>query len=203
MARLAKIKRTVYVCIDGVYSMYGDCAPLGLMQRLLATAPNVRLYVDDAHGLSWTGKHGRGWFLREMPLETWGERVVYSSGMAKAFSAGGGLFSFADAAERDRVRLCGGSLTFSGPVQPPMLGAVIASAKLHLSPEIYEHQERYRARNALMNALMAEHDIPLLCRNEAPIFFVRMGKVEAAHTLADVLLAEGSTSTRPPSRWSR
>ena len=39
------------------------------------------------------------------------------------------------------VKNCGSTLIFSGPVQPPMLGAIKASAQLHMSDEIYNHQK--------------------------------------------------------------
>jgi hypothetical protein len=42
--------------------------------------------------------------------------------------------------------MCGGSMLFSGPMQPPMLGAALASAKLHLTPEIVALQDELRDR---------------------------------------------------------
>jgi 7-keto-8-aminopelargonate synthetase-like enzyme len=125
-ARLGRTHRTVWFAIDGIFSMYGDFAPLGLLRQALDAVPNLRLYVDDAHGMSWAGEHGRGWFLSRFPL---GERVVLGTSLVKAFAAGGGAFVFASAAERDRVRLCGGPYVFSGPMQPPMLGAALGSAR--------------------------------------------------------------------------
>ena len=49
VARLARTHRTVWFATDGVFSMYGDLAPLHLLKEILDVAPNVRLYVDDAH----------------------------------------------------------------------------------------------------------------------------------------------------------
>lgn len=64
LERLSRAYRTVFLAIDGIYSMYGDVAPLGLLRRALDVAPNVRLYVDDAHGLSWAARTAGGTFYR-------------------------------------------------------------------------------------------------------------------------------------------
>ncbi|HEX6910004.1 MAG TPA: aminotransferase class I/II-fold pyridoxal phosphate-dependent enzyme, partial [Longimicrobium sp.] len=188
VARLARRHRTVWFAIDGIFSMYGDFAPLGLLRQVLDAAPNVRLYVDDAHGMSWAGEHGRGWFLSRFPLD---DRVVLGTSLVKGFAAGGGAFVFASAPERDRVRLCGAPYVFSGPLQPPMLGAALASARVHLSNEIVGLQRTFAERAALTNALLREHDLPLLVRNEGPIFFLRMGRAEAAITVAQRMMDEG------------
>lgn len=186
--RLARRHRTVYFACDGVYSMYGDLAPFGLLRQVLDAAPNVRLYVDDAHGMSWAGRHGRGLFLSRMPQD---ERIVLGTSLVKAFSAGGGVFVFHTREEREHVRMRGGPYVFSGPLQPPMMGAALASARIHLSDEIETHQARYRDRAALTNALLAEHGLPLLSRNEGPIFFLPIGRAEAAMQVSERLMDEG------------
>ncbi|HEY0019238.1 MAG TPA: bifunctional aminotransferase class I/II-fold pyridoxal phosphate-dependent enzyme/GNAT family N-acetyltransferase [Longimicrobium sp.] len=188
VARLARTHRTVWFAIDGIFSMYGDFAPLGLLRQAMALAPNLRLYVDDAHGMSWAGEHGRGWFLSRFPMS---ERVVLGTSLVKAFAAGGGAFVFGSAEERERVRLCGGPYVFSGPLQPPMLGAALGSARVHLSDEIGGLQRTFAARAALMNTLLREHGLPLLVRNEGPIFFLRLGRAEAAMTVAQRMMDEG------------
>lgn len=185
---LAATKQTVWFCCDGVYSMYGDLAPLALLQELLDVAPNVRLYIDDAHGMSWTGRHGRGSFLSRIDLD---ERMVVATSLNKAFSAAGGALVFATQAERERVRTCGGPMVFSGPVQPPMLGAAVASTKVHLSDEIAVHQATLRARVDQMNRCMRATGLPLLAENEAPIFFVPCGLPRVAFDIAEKMLADG------------
>ncbi|HVY46491.1 MAG TPA: aminotransferase class I/II-fold pyridoxal phosphate-dependent enzyme [Minicystis sp.] len=198
VARFAKRCRTVWFSCDGVFSMYGDLAPIGLLERILAVAPNVRLYVDDAHGMSWAGEHGRGSFLSRMPPV--GERLVLATSLNKAFSAAGGCLVFPTAAERDRVRMAGGPMVFSGPVQPPMLGAAIASAEVHLSPEIDERQRALAERTSLANRMLRSAALPLLVENESPIFFLRTGLPRAAFRIAERMLEDGlyvNVSTYP------
>lgn len=188
VARLARRHRTVWFATDGVFSMYGDLVSLSLLQELLDVAPNVRLYVDDAHGMSWAGTHGRGSFLSRMPMH---ERMVVATSLNKAFSAAGGCLIFPSAKERDDVMQAGGPMVFSGPVQPPMLGAALASARLHLSDEITALQQQLRQRVDWTNAEMARLELPLLVTNEAPIFFVRLGLPRVSFAVAERMRADG------------
>lgn len=189
VGKLARTRRTVWFACDGVYSMFGDLAPLRLLERLLRVAPNVRLYVDDAHGMSWAGAHGCGSFLSRMALS---ERVVMATSLNKAFSAAGGCLVFASAEERERVRVCGGPMVFSGPLQPPMIGAALASARVHLSPEIGKRQRALAERTAHANQRLREAGLPLLSENASPIFFLGLGLPKVAFEVAERVLASGS-----------
>lgn len=178
----------VWFALDGVFSMYGDLAPIELLTEILNVGENVYLYVDDAHGMSWAGRHGRGSFLSRFPHR---ERLVLATSLNKAFSAGGGCFVFPNEELRDQVQRCGGPNVFSGPLQPPMLGAAVASAGLHLSSEIDKLQAIFRDRTQLTNRLMGEHGLPLLVENESPIFFVRTGLPRVAFRIAERMMEEG------------
>ena len=50
----------IWYMADGVYSMFGNLAPMDDLLTLLEKYENFHLYIDDAHGMSWTGKYGRG-----------------------------------------------------------------------------------------------------------------------------------------------
>ncbi|MCK6507280.1 bifunctional aminotransferase class I/II-fold pyridoxal phosphate-dependent enzyme/GNAT family N-acetyltransferase [Myxococcota bacterium] len=186
--RLSRTCDRVWFAVDGVFSMYGDLAPVPLLREVLSVADNVWLYVDDAHGMSWAGRHGRGSFLSRMPMH---DRLVLGTSLNKAFSAGGGCIVFPDRATRERVLRCGGAHVFSGPLQPPMLGAAIASAHLHLSDEIIGYQRALRSRVDQCHALVDELDLPLLDRNESPILFFRTGLPQVAFDLSRRLLDDG------------
>lgn len=188
VSRLAREHRTVWFATDGITSMYGDLAPVGLLRRLLAVADNVRLYVDDAHGMSWCGRHGRGSILSRMELDP---RMVVATSLAKAFAAGGAALVFADREERERVRMCGGPCVFSGPLQPPLLGAALASARLHLTPELDQMQRELADRVSYANARIIEAGLPLLVENETPILFVRCGLPRVAAEIAERLARDG------------
>ena len=123
IGRLSATHRRVWFIFDGLYSMLGDFAPLDQLAALLEKYPRLHLYVDEAHCTSWVGKNGRGYTLDRLPDLS---RVVVALGFAKAFAVGGAALIFASDEDRQRVRRCGGPMLFSGPLQPPILGAALA-----------------------------------------------------------------------------
>jgi 7-keto-8-aminopelargonate synthetase-like enzyme len=173
---------------DGVYSMFGDLAPVEELNQLLQRYKALHLYLDDAHGMSWTGQHGRGHVLSHL-LER--DRVVVALSMAKGFSACGGVLVFPNTDLLRLVRNCGGPMIFSGPIQPPVLGAAIASARLHLSEEITVLQQELRDRIRLFNHLMQEKALPLISPALTPIRFVPTGLTPVAHNLMHRLVEDG------------
>lgn len=48
------------VVLEGVYSMLGDIAPLPEMVAAVRKHPNCMILVDEAHGMGFFGRHGRG-----------------------------------------------------------------------------------------------------------------------------------------------
>lgn len=186
--RLSRTHEEVWFCCDGVYSMYGDYLPSSFLRSLLDLAPNVRLYVDDAHGMSWAGRHGRGHFLSRFAID---ERVVMVTSFAKAFASGGSAVVTKDRKVIDNARLVGGPYAFSGPLRPGDLGVAIASAELHLSDELPALQRTLAARVALANECCRALEIPTVIENEAPIRFIALGRAEAVYSVADALADDG------------
>ena len=172
----------VWLLIDGVFSMYGDCAPMARLAWLLERHPRLHLYIDDAHGTSWTGRHGRGHALEALGAR---DRVVVALSLNKAFATGGGALVFHDAALRDRVRHVGGPTNFGGPLPPPMLGAAIASARVHLSEAFPALQLELRQRIDHVNRRARALGLPLVEPDApSPIRFIGLGSQEAAIALA-------------------
>jgi 7-keto-8-aminopelargonate synthetase-like enzyme len=118
------------------------------MVELLERYPKLHLYVDDAHGMSWCGTHGRGWVLSRTALLP---RMIVATSLNKGFAAAGAALLVADPELRRRIATLGGPMLFCGPIQPPMLGAAVASARLHLSEELVRRQEALRDRVRLFN----------------------------------------------------
>lgn len=185
---LAEHHPRVWYLLDGVYSMHGDPAPFAELRALVAANEQFHLYVDDSHGLSWTGRHGRGTLLGEDGLPP---RTVMVASLAKAFAAGGAVLLFPDAETARLVRTCGSTMIFSGPLQPALLGAAIASARIHLSGEIAERQGWLLDRMRLFNDLAAERHLPLGTQEATPIRFVGIGDNEATYQVAAGLMTDG------------
>jgi 7-keto-8-aminopelargonate synthetase-like enzyme len=188
VARLSRTHRRVWYVLDGVYSMHGDFAHFGHLNGLLALHPQLHLYVDDAHGTSWFGPHGRGTALSTL---TDVSRVVVALSLNKAFSAAGGALIFPTTSMRDAVRTTGGPMLFSGPIQPPMLGAAVASAKLHLSHDLDLLQAALRTRIGLMTQTADLYGIRLAAYDGTPIFFARVGDLNTTYACVEGLRRRG------------
>ena len=162
----------IWYLADGVYSMYGDFAPLPELYALLDKYEKFHLYLDDAHGMGWTGKNGTGYVRSQVEHH---ERLVLITSLNKSFAASGGVVVFPNEKMCRDVRNCGTTLIFSGPIQPPMLGAAIASAKLHLSDEIDQLQSELKQKIAFTNQLLDELDLPQFEKTDSPLFFIPVG----------------------------
>jgi 7-keto-8-aminopelargonate synthetase-like enzyme len=188
VSKLAASHRYVWYLADGVYSMHGDPTPHAELRELVSRHEQLRLYIDDAHGLSWSGRHDAGTVLGDGPLPP---RTVMVASLAKAFSAGGAVMVFPNAEIARIVRTCGSTMIFSGPLQPALLGAAIASARVHLSPEIQERQDKLMDRIHLFNGLAAERGLPLGSTAATPIRFVKTGDTDKVCRIVEELMDEG------------
>jgi 7-keto-8-aminopelargonate synthetase-like enzyme len=176
-----------YLC-DGLYSMLGDLAPFERLGELLERYPRLHLYVDDAHGFGWAGRHGRGPALTHLGGS---DRVVVAVSLSKAFGAVGGALAFPTTEQRDRVRRCGGPMIFSGPIAPAGLGAGLASAELHLSPELEGMQAELRQRMAVARAAIHDAGLVLATDDETPIFMVHYDSPATAQRVVARLRERG------------
>ena len=178
----------VWYMADGVYSMFGDCAPMKELHQLLNKYENFYLYVDDAHGMSWTGKNGSGYVLNEVPFH---EKMVLIASLAKAFGSCGGVMVYPNEKMKSLVRNCGGTMMFSGPVQPAILGASIACARIHLSTEMENIQRDLHERMKYYIGLANKLEIPLVRQDLTPIFFVGVGNVDVGYRICQRVLESG------------
>ena len=178
----------IWYMADGIYSMYGDFAPLKDIEVLLNKYSTFHVYIDDAHGMSWTGKHGNGYVLSQMPLHP---KMVLSTSLAKGFGTGGGVTVLSDPEMMRKIKTCGSSYTYSGPVQPPMLGASIASAKIHLSNEIYSLQDKLSKRIELTQNVINRYELPHVLPSNSPIFYIGLGLPRVGYNMVKRLLDEG------------
>lgn len=180
----------VWYCGDGIYSMYGDMAPVADLLGLLARHERFHCYLDDAHGMSTQGRHGRGYVLsRQGALHP---RMVVAVSLSKCFGMGcGAALVFPRREWRDMVQSCGATMMFSGPIPPPMLGAGIALAKIHLAPEIVALQEELAARVQLFRQVAARTDIELLSSELSPVQYVLVGAWDRTLAVAKAVMDDG------------
>lgn len=180
--------RKVWYLADGVYSMFGDVAPVSAVYELLDYYPNLHVYFDDAHGFGWTGESGRGWVLEGRPFHP---RMVVIVSLAKSFGSGGAAIAFPEPEIAQRVQLCGGTLTFSGPLHPAELGAAIAAAEIHLSDELIDLQARIHRQIDLVRDALVGASLPVVALDRTPVWFIRVGGLTQAMDLARRMLDDG------------
>lgn len=188
LTEVAKSYEHVWYVADGIYSMYGDVAPVHDVKKLQAIFPNLYAYYDDAHGFGWCGSHGRGYVLSQVPLNS---RMVVVAGLSKSFAALGGLMVFGDQRLAQRVRLVGGPLTFSGSIPPAELGAAVASAGIHLSPEHDLLQARLLDDIDYVRQETVRLGLPVVSRDRTPIWFVKVGAIEPLAAITRRMLDDG------------
>ena len=190
-SRIQKLKdryNKIWYLADGIYSMYGDYAPIEDLKQLLDKYEQLRLYIDDAHGSGCIGKNGCGFVHTQLPYHP---RMFLTCSLAKSFATAGGVLIFPDEESRQLVRTCGGTLIFSGPIQPPMLGGAIASLKIHLSDELEGLQSQLRNRIASFNYLSEKYQLPIFSESTSPVCFINVGTPNVGYNMVKRVMNEG------------
>jgi len=153
--------------------MFGDTIPVAEVMDLLDRYPKFHLYVDDAHGMSWMGENGKGFFLTKTKFHP---RLVLCTSLGKGFGSGGGAIVCPDEQFKEKLEILGAPLMFTSPVAPPTLGAIIESAKIHLSPEIDEKQELLKGLVFRIRNKAYKLGLPVVGNQATPILFIASGK---------------------------
>lgn len=187
--KLAAKSHKIWFMADGVYSMYGDYAPLKELRELAEKYSQLHLYFDDVHGMSWCGQNGTGYIKQEYQQLT--ERMILFGTLSKTFGASGAVMVCENKALHSKIKNFGGPLTFSAQLEPASVAAAIASAKIHLSPEIYSLQEELQQRISHFNKLLAETDLPLIEKNNTPVFYIGTGLPVTGYKLVKFLMEAG------------
>ena len=184
----SKCKKIWYMA-DGVYSMFGDYAPISDLLELCKKYAQLQLYFDDVHGMSWKGKNGTGYVLdtlKELP-----KNIMIVGTLSKTFGASGAVFITSDTALRNRIKNFGGPLTFSAQLEPASVAAASASAAIHLSPEITILQEELAQKIGYFNSLIKTTSLPMIAPNNSPVFFLGTALPLTAYRLVQRLFNEG------------
>ncbi len=82
--------------------------------------------------------------------------MIVAGSLANGFGSGGAFLASPDDATEEMSRTRSGTMFFSGPIHPAQLGAAIAAAPIHLSPELAQRQRQLVERITLANQLLAE-----------------------------------------------
>ncbi|GAA3586921.1 bifunctional aminotransferase class I/II-fold pyridoxal phosphate-dependent enzyme/GNAT family N-acetyltransferase [Flavivirga amylovorans] len=187
--KLSSKYKKIWYMADGVYSMYGDVAPLDELMELCNKYPQLHLYLDDVHGMSWAGKNGTGYVLSK--LDELPDNVLLFGTLSKTFGASGAVAVCTHKKRYHKIKTFGGPLTFSAQLEPASVAAAIASADIHLSPEIYMLQNELLERITLFNTLLSKTDLPLVEENNSPVFYIGTGMPVTGYNFVNRLMKEG------------
>jgi glycine C-acetyltransferase len=117
----SETKGSVFVCMEGVYSMDGDLAPLDKITAICKKY-TATLILDDAHGTGVIGENGKGtasYFGCEDNVD------ITMGTFSKVFATCGGFIT-GSAALIEYLRFHARSYIFSASIPPPVAASVIA-----------------------------------------------------------------------------
>ncbi len=190
-ARVAEVKgkhARVWYVADGVYSTFGDCAPTAELLAIAKRHDNVWLYIDDSHGMGWTGPRGCGYVHERMGGAA---KLVLTVSLGHSFAATGAALVLPSQELAQRVRACTGTMVDAAPIAPPMLAASVASAELHLSPDFPALQADLAQLIRLTNDTLHSMGLPQLHASETPLFFIPVGLPKLVYGLISELRDAG------------
>lgn len=170
---------TPIVLTDTVGSMQG-LYPVRELFRIVERHGGY-LYADDAHGTSIHGPRGAGYAVAESDGRLHPNLILLSS-LSKGFGATGGAVTVPTQRDAEMIRRHCSTYIFGGPLSLGGVAAGVASARIHLSSEIEELQQRLWKNVASIDSLLGpelgNHHIA------SPIRFIRVGDEQQAIRLA-------------------
>lgn len=178
----------VWYLADGVYSMYGDTLPIHEIKTLMDKYPQFYCYVDDAHGMSWKGKNGKGFLLENMEYHP---QLFMTTSLGKGFGAGGGAIVCPNEKVRERIAFTGAPIMFTSPTEPAILGSIKASAAIHMTNEIQERQQKLEGLVQHFHQLAKKYQLPVLSGGKSPIIFIAAGHMDNTGELVTRMLHRG------------
>jgi 8-amino-7-oxononanoate synthase len=184
--------RGALIATEGLFGMDGDVAPLEEIVEL-ARRHDVRVLVDEAHGLGTLGPGGRG-AVAEAGLE--GEVDVITGSLGKALGAYGGYACCDHVTARYLVN---SARTLLHSTAPPPVAVAAAMAALELLTEQPRRVEKLQANaGGLRDGLAREgFDVAGCSAHVVPLV---VGDAELAVRIVDAALEQGvfAEAVRPP-----
>jgi len=180
-----KYPRVAYVA-DGAYSMGGAAALDGLLE--LQDRYGLMLYIDDSHSLSIIGERGEGFVRSRLTMNP---LTVIVSSLGKGFGTGGGIAMLGSAEMHRFLARHAGPVGWSQNMAVPLVGASLASAAIHRSPELGELQRRLQSNVDYFDQLLPTS----FAGNGLPVRRITVGESERAIQLSAELYRRGFYSS--------
>lgn len=181
-------KKNIWYCADGIYSLHGNKCDIKGLFKLLDSEENFYAYVDDAHGTGWYGRNGSGYVISDYGIH---EKMIIVASFAKSMSTSGGALIIPDKLLADYLNLSAQTMIFSGPIQPPTLGALIGCIKLHLSDHIISLQNDLMDLINYFRLKSEELKLSFITKDITPIQLIRIGDQEKTSIIVNKLIRRG------------
>ncbi|WP_206100082.1 aminotransferase class I/II-fold pyridoxal phosphate-dependent enzyme [Pandoraea sp. XY-2] len=114
---------------------------------------DLHIYYDDSHSLSAYGERGVG-YVRSHLQELDGRTIVVAT-LNKAFGASGAAIMLGQRSQQELriIDRYAGAIGYSQPMNTAAVGACLASADIHRTPELGQLQQKLAANIALFDEL--------------------------------------------------
>ncbi|MFZ5617455.1 MAG: serine palmitoyltransferase [Pseudomonadota bacterium] len=183
LARLDPKYKGKLVCIEGMYSMYGDTAPVKEFVEV-AHRHDAMLLVDEAHSFGVYGKNGRGVAEAEGVMD---KIDFYTGTFSKALAAIGG-FVASNHPEAEYLRFSSRPYMFTASPSPATIAS--ASAALQNIKETPAIRARLWENASRLHAALTQFGLKLASR-PAPVISVLLPTKEDAFAAWNFLLDQG------------
>jgi 7-keto-8-aminopelargonate synthetase-like enzyme len=171
---------------DGAYSMGGAALLEGLLE--LQDRYGLYLYLDDSHSVSIVGEHGEGFVRSHTGVH---ELTTVVTSLSKGFGCGGGAVLVDSATKVDFLARHGGPLGWSQNIPVATIGALLASAAIHRSPELGELQAKLWSNVDYFDELLPTP----FAGNGLPVRRIDLGDADRAVALSAELYRRGFYSS--------
>ncbi len=182
----------IWYCADGIYSMHGDVCNVKELQKILDEEENFYAYVDDAHGIGWSGKNGCGYVIGNYGLH---KKMIVIGSFSKSMATAGGFLVVPDKQLADYLKLTGHTYIFSIPMPPSILGSLSASLKLHLTDEIIPYQNELLELILYFRKRCFELSISIATKDITPIQLLKIGNTDSTLEVQKKLINKGFFAT--------
>ncbi|MBN2615172.1 MAG: aminotransferase class I/II-fold pyridoxal phosphate-dependent enzyme [Bacteroidales bacterium] len=189
---LRKDHPKIWYLADGVYSMHGDVTPVKELHQLMDKYDEFYTYIDDAHGISWTGPNGSGHVLAQGKQHP---KMVLAVSFGKGYGAGGGAIVCPNETIKKQLVYLSGPLMFTGPLESSTLGGLIAASKIHLSQDIVDLQNQLKELIDYFYDRVQEMGLPLADYTRTPTAYFPVGKPMTVFEFAKAVFDHNMTIT--------
>jgi 8-amino-7-oxononanoate synthase len=183
LARLDPKFKGKLVCVEGMYSMYGDTAPVREFLDV-ARRHGAFLMVDEAHSFGVYGPSGRGVCEAEGVLD---QVDFYTGTFSKALAAIGG-FVASNHPEAEYLRFSSRPYMFTASPSPATIAS--AGAALRNMKETPVFRDRLWENARRLHAALTQYGLKL-ASGPAPVISVLLPTKEAAFAAWNFLLENG------------